>query len=133
VTSRGQPVWAGQISRDIGVKLTPKSPTLTTHVIDPSVDEARAYLLQTLLTHGFVDRFGFVKGAPVATRAQPRANLTDDPYFSDGMRLVVVLSSAPVDPARIGSLGWEEPEGAIAEAQSDDARKPVPIVPTDSP
>lgn len=129
----GRQVWVGQVSRDIGVKLTPKSPTLTTHVIDPSVDEARAYLLQTLLTHGFVDRFGFAKGAPAATRVQPRRNLTDDPYFSDGMRLVVVLARTPVDPVRIGSLGWEEPEGAIAEAQSDDARKPVPIGPADPP
>ena len=30
-----RPVWIGQVSRDIGVKITPKSPTLTTHVIDP--------------------------------------------------------------------------------------------------
>ncbi len=29
----GKPVWIGQISRDIGVKLTTKSPTLTTHEI----------------------------------------------------------------------------------------------------
>jgi hypothetical protein len=129
----GRQVWVGQISRDIGVKLTPKSPTLTTHVIDPAVDEARAYLLQTLLTHGFVDRFGFVKGAPAAQRTAPRSNLTDDPYFSDGMRLVVILARAPVDPVRIGSLGWEEPEGPIAQGQSDEARKPVPIGAADAP
>jgi len=30
----GNSVWVGQVSRDIGVKVTPKSPTLTTHVID---------------------------------------------------------------------------------------------------
>jgi hypothetical protein len=38
---QGMPVYIGQISRDIGVKLTTKSPTLTTHEIDPDIDEAR--------------------------------------------------------------------------------------------
>ena len=41
---RGQKVFVGQISRDIGVKFTLKSPTILTHVIDPDVDEARRYL-----------------------------------------------------------------------------------------
>jgi len=35
---RSKRVFVGQISRDIGVKFTFKSPTLTTHVIDPDVD-----------------------------------------------------------------------------------------------
>jgi hypothetical protein len=123
----GREVWFGQISRDIGIKLTPKSPTLTTHVIDPAVDEARAYLLQTLFTHDVVDRYAFVKGAPVATRRAPRSNLTGDAYYSDGMRLVVVLAQHTVVPSQIGAFGWEEPEGPIAEGQTDDARKPVPL------
>ena len=123
----GRQVWFGQISRDIGVKLTPKSPTLTTHVIDPAVDEARAYLLQSLFTHGVVERYAFVKGAGAAMRSAPRLNLTDDPYYSDGMRLVVVLAQHSVVPTQIGVYNWEEPEGPIAAGQSDDARKPVPI------
>jgi hypothetical protein len=36
-----QPVWIGQISRDIGVRFTPKTWNLTTHRVDPDVDEAR--------------------------------------------------------------------------------------------
>ena len=123
----GRDVWLGQISRDIGIKLTPKSPTLTTHVIDPAVDEARAYLLQSLFTHGFVARYGFVRGAAAADRRAPRRNLTDDPYYSDGMRVVIVLPDHPVEPAAVQVFAWEEPEGPIAEGQSDEARKPVPI------
>ena len=126
----GRQVWIGQISRDIGVKVTPKSPTLTTHVIDPAVDEARAYLLQSLFTHNVVDRFAFVKGGAAAHRSEPRVNLMGDSFYSDGMRLVVVLAPTPVAPAQIGAYNWEEPEGPIAEGQSDDARKPVPIPPT---
>jgi hypothetical protein len=123
----GRQVWFGQISRDVGVKVTPKSPTLTTHIIDPAVDEARAYLLQSLFTHDVVDRYAFVKGAGAAPRVAPRRNLTDDPYYSDGMRLVVVLAPHRVVPTQIGVYDWEEPEGPIAAGQSDDARKPVPL------
>jgi hypothetical protein len=45
---RGKSIWIGQISRDIGVKFTLKSPTISTHVIDPDVDEARRYLIEDL-------------------------------------------------------------------------------------
>ena len=36
----GKPVWVGQISRDIGVRFTTKAWNLTTHRIDPDIDEA---------------------------------------------------------------------------------------------
>ena len=34
----GEPVWIGQVSRDIGVKLTARSPTLATHIFDRKID-----------------------------------------------------------------------------------------------
>jgi hypothetical protein len=125
----GRPVWIGQVSRDIGVKVTPKSPTLTTHIIDPEVDTTREYLLHSLLGEGFVDRFGFVKGSAAATPAQPRTNLTGDPYHSDGLRLVVILAPEPVAPDRIRSLRWEQSAAPIAEGQSEAARRNVRPIP----
>ena len=121
----GRPVWIGQISRDIGVKVTPKSPTLTTHIIDPQVDATREYLLHSLIAEGFVDRFGFVKGSAAGTRLQPRVNLTGDPYHSDGLRLVVILAREPVTPDGIRSLLWEQSAAPVAEGQSDAARRNV--------
>lgn len=41
----GKLVWIGQISRDIGVRFTRK--TITTHKIDPDVDETRNFLIYT--------------------------------------------------------------------------------------
>jgi hypothetical protein len=123
-------VWIGQVSRDIGVKVTPRSPTLTTHVIDPEVDTTRQYLMHSLVAQGFVDRFGFVKGSAYAARTAPRYNLTKDPYHSDGMRLVVILAREPITVDRIRSLAWEQDAPAIAEGQSDRARRYVrPIEP----
>ncbi len=126
----GRPVWIGQVSRDIGIKLTPKSPTLTTHVIDPEVDTTREYLLHSLLAQGFVDRFGFVTGSTLALPSQPQFNLTDDPYFSDGMRLVVILSPQPIPAEQIRSLLWEQSAAPIAEGQTEAANRNVrPIDP----
>ena len=42
----GSSVWIGQISRDIGVRFTKK--TITTHKIDPAVDDTREFLIEDL-------------------------------------------------------------------------------------
>ena len=120
----GKPVWIGQVSRDIGVKLTSKSPTLTTHVIDPVVDESREYLLQSLLLHEAVDRFAFVRGVGAATLDEPRHNLTGDPYITDGMRMVVWLSEKPVVPENAINLGWNESTDPVREGKGEDATVP---------
>jgi hypothetical protein len=118
-------VWVGQVSRDIGIKMTTKSPTLVTHLVDPQVDTTREYLLYSLLGAGLVDSFGFAKGSVVAPRTAPARNLTDDPYFSDGMRLVVVLATDPVPPNLVRSLRWERSAAPIAEGQSEAAERNV--------
>jgi hypothetical protein len=120
----GRPVWVGQVSRDIGVKTTTKSPTLTTHVIDPVVDESREYLLNSLLHRDSVSRFAFVQGAGESSRDKPRRNLTGDPYFTDGMRLVVWLSSEPVPPEQAVNLHWNESTDPVLEARGEYSKVP---------
>ena len=88
----GQPVWIGQVSRDIGVRFTLRTWNLTTHLIDPDVDEARNYVLDGLRVAGRVARIGFVAGVEAAPAIAPRHNLTGDQYFTDGLRAVAVLS-----------------------------------------
>jgi hypothetical protein len=108
-TCRGKPVWIGQISRDIGVRLTVKAPFFVTHKIDPEVDEARNYLAQDLLASEFLYALAFAKGAVKAPQERPATNLTGDPYFSDGLRAVMLLSSQPVPEDHIELLKWEPP------------------------
>ena len=95
----GQPVWIGWASRDIGVRFTLRTWNLTTHKIDPDVDEARDYVLNDLLITGRVAKLGFVSGAEAALATAPRHNLTGDPYFTDGLRAVAVLSRTRTDPS----------------------------------
>jgi len=122
--SEGRPVWVGQVSRDIGVKATTKSPTLTTHVIDPVIDESREYLLHSLLHHDAVSQFAFVRGVGEATHEKPRHNLTGDPYITDGMRLVVWISSEPVDPNDARNLGWNLSTDPVLEGRGDYSKVP---------
>ncbi len=98
-----KPVWIGQISRDIGVRFTYKTWNLTTHKIDPDVDDARDYLLDVLMEGGHIALVGYVAGAMAADRKTPRHNLTGDPYFTDGMRAVAVFSE---NRTTIGFLPW---------------------------
>jgi hypothetical protein len=107
---QGRSVWAGAISRDIGVKLTTRSPTLTTHVIDPDLDETRGYLLQDLMYSHAVARIGYVRGGEVSTIDDPLDNLTKDPFITDGLRLVLFLTDEPTAPWEVELLGWEIPE-----------------------
>ena len=105
VNHQGQPIWIGQISRDIGVKFSSK--TIVTHKIDSVVDEARLYIMMDLLTSHYVNSYGLVKGVGMSTLSQPRYNYTNDPYVTDGLRAVMMLSSDPVDYIDIDWLGWE--------------------------
>jgi hypothetical protein len=102
-----KPVWTGQISRDIGVRFTLK--TITTHKIDPDVDETRIYLAQDLFYSQGVQKFGYVKGVGAALMDAPRQNLTGDPYFTDGHRVVIWLSSHPVALSDVKYVDWETP------------------------
>ena len=90
----GLPVWIGQISRDIGVRFTRK--TITTHKIDPDVDETREFLLEDMAFTQGLKAFGYIGGVGAAEYDNPRGNLTGDPYFTDGRRVVMWLSSEPV-------------------------------------
>lgn len=103
----GKAVWVGQISRDIGVRFTRK--TITTHKIDPDVDEARNYLLQNLWYSQVLAQYSYVAGVGAAAYDEPRGNLTGDPYFTDGLRAVMWLSGDPVGMEEVEFLDWEMP------------------------
>jgi len=71
-----------------------------------------------------VDRFAFVRGVREATHANPRTNLTGDPYITDGMRLVVWLSAEPVASADAVNLRWNESTDPVREGKGEHAKVP---------
>ena len=98
LTFRKTPVWIGQVSRDIGVRFTTMAWNLTTHRIDPDVDESRDYVLEDLLDAERVEAAGYVDASPASTANSPRRNLTGDPYYTDGRRVVIYLSPQRAKP-----------------------------------
>jgi hypothetical protein len=101
VQFRGQGVWVGQVSRDIGVRFTWRTWNLTTHRIDPDVDEARDYVVEDLTHVGRLEMAGYVDGVGPCDPTAPRQNLTGDPYYTDGKRAVVFLSESRATPTFI--------------------------------
>lgn len=107
VRFKGLPVFIGQISRDIGVRFTAK--TITTHKIDPNVDETREYLLENLGYSQALVKFAYVNGIGEVSIDEPKGNLTGDPWFSDGYRVVLWVTSKPVSIDEVEFVEWRSP------------------------
>lgn len=107
VTYQGLPVLIGQISRDIGSRFTTKSKTLTTHRIDPDVDDTRAALVQDFIHAQALAAYARGKGVGFVSPEEPRGNLTGDPWFTDGYRAVMRLSSEPIS---VIEIEWFKPD-----------------------
>jgi hypothetical protein len=103
-----KPVWIGQISRDIGVRFTFKAWPPVTHKIDPDIDEAMYALMEDLIYSQQLAKTGWVKGVGAATRSKPRHNLTGDPYFTAGLRAVLMFDRRPYSFKEIQRFYWEE-------------------------
>jgi hypothetical protein len=103
----GKNVWVGAISRDIGVYFTTRAWNLMTHAIDPNVDEAREYLTEDLATAQGLERIGYLGGLEPTSRGNPHRNLMNAPYWTDGGRVVLLLSNESVDLKEIDFFDWE--------------------------
>ena len=104
----GKPVWIGQISRDIGVRFTTEVWPLVTHKIDPDIDEAMFALIEDLIYSQQLAKGGWVKGVGRSTRSNPRKNLTGDPYFTAGYRVVMLFDRRPRSVREFQFFDWEE-------------------------
>jgi hypothetical protein len=107
VRYRGRDVWLGAISRDIGVYVTRRTWNLTTHAIDPDLDEARDALTEDLVTSQAVRAVGYVRGMSEASSARPHRNLMSAPYWTDGRRAVFLFHDEPTSLGDIDFFDWE--------------------------
>ena len=65
--------------------------------------------MENMVISNTLAEFGFVQGVGAAPPAEPRENLTGDPYFTDGLRAVLVLSEKPTPINEIKLLKWDWP------------------------
>jgi hypothetical protein len=99
----GENVWVGQISRII------RRSALEKFRIEPNVDEARTYILQDLWYSQALGKYAYVKGVETAPISKPRKSLNDAPYFTDGHRIVIWVSSVPISFSEVEFIEWEFP------------------------
>ena len=120
----GKAVWVGQVSRVIGSRLTIHSPTFTTHKIDPDVDEAARALMEDLVYSQGLRAIGLVKGVGAAPKNVPRENATTDPYYTAGLRSVLIFDARPTPLTQIEILPWEPFERGFLQDTPGQTGKP---------
>ena len=123
MTFQGQSVWIGTVTRDIGVYFTWRAWNLTTHAIDPYVDEARGSVREEFSSAQALSRFGYISGVGPATQEDPHRNLMNAPWWTDGDRLVLQLSPEEVPMDQIDFLYWEWGAGPEQDAFINEALK----------
>jgi hypothetical protein len=76
----------------------------------PDVDETREFLLENLAYNQVLEKFAYAPGVGAAAIDAPRRNLTGDPYFTDGLRVVLWIAAEPTDLQDISYEAWSDPE-----------------------
>jgi hypothetical protein len=84
-------LWVGQVSRDIGVKFTTRTWTLTTHAIDAGIDDSRDNVFGDLIGTDRLGAVAYLPGVGASDPEDPPQNLTGDTHHTDGLRLVAWL------------------------------------------
>lgn len=107
LTLNGIPVWIGQINREIKKRSTESGDV--ENVIEPDIDEARTYILQNLWYTQGISKYGFVKGVGESPITNQRRNLRNDPYFTDGLRIVLWIPGDPTSFSEVDFVEWENP------------------------
>jgi hypothetical protein len=122
MTYNGKLVFVGGMSRDIGVRMTTKAWNLTTHEIDPDIDEARNYLIEDLATAGRIATFGLIDGVGYASKDDPMHNHLGSPWWTDGHRLVMELSKTPVALDAIETFSFHVPMLPVQASETPNVR-----------
>jgi hypothetical protein len=100
--ARGTPVWLGQVSKHVGAFLGISR-------LDPDVDDARSYLMQSFWYGQALARYAWLDGGYPTPIGSSDWDPFADRWFSDGYRLVLWLSGPAVALNETEYLEWDEP------------------------
>ena len=100
----GETVWLGHVS-SIMSDTTSASDVKNYHV-DPDIDDARMFLLQSFWYNQALHSFAIVGGVPTATIDAPHEDFRGSQYFTDGLRVVLFVSEDPIAMRETQILEW---------------------------
>ncbi len=93
-------VWAGEVRHLFGSGVA--------HLrIDPDVDYARYFALQSFAYGQSIEKVGWVAGTEIIPAASFWDNLIQPAFFTDGDRTVLWLSAEPFSTANITTMDWD--------------------------
>ena len=91
----GKAVWIAQIKHAIG-RLYQINEIFFGSAQDPDVDDGRNFLLQNLWYSQTLEAVAYSKTGKVVPMENPATDFNDNPFFTDGIRIVMWLSDDPV-------------------------------------
>ena len=72
--------------------------------------------MQDLARSGGLVKVGWVAGVGQADKATPRFNYTEDPYYTDGIRVVMLMGEQHVPLEAIQYFPWADPRNLVPQA-----------------
>ena len=101
----GKAVWMGQIKHAIGQRYIINE-IFFGAAQDPDVDDGRNFLLQNLWYSQSLSAVAYTQTGKVVPMENPQLDFNNNPFFSDGIRIVLWLSGEPVAMQETRNLMW---------------------------
>ena len=101
----GKAVWMGQIKHAIGQRYKINE-IFFGAAQDPDVDDGRNFLLQNLWYSQSLSAVAYTQTGKVVPMKNPQLDFNNNPFFSDGIRIVLWLSGEPVAMQETRNLMW---------------------------
>ncbi|MGD8358982.1 MAG: LssY C-terminal domain-containing protein [Lysobacterales bacterium] len=105
----GETVWVAQTRHALGRRFEFGEWVLGSK-IDPDVNDGRNYVLQDMWYAQALDAYGFTSTGLVVPDSSPVTDFNGNPFFSDGLRIVLWISGRMVALSDTKPIGWPFPE-----------------------
>ena len=105
---RGESVWVGSTTRDIGTDVN-KFKDFLTKKIDPDLNETRSFLAEDMAISQNVNRIGWIRTLEPSSESNPRKNYKGQTWWSDGLVLVLIFDEKPNSISDISFFDWDYP------------------------
>jgi hypothetical protein len=102
----GKAVWIAQIKHAIGRRYQIEE-IFFGSAQDPDVDDGRNFLLQNLWYSQTLEAVAYSRTGIVVPMEDPVIDFNDNPFFTDGIRVVMWLSADPVALQDTRNMNWD--------------------------
>jgi hypothetical protein len=103
----GIEVWAAHIKHAIGRRYQINE-IFFGSAEDPDVDDGRNFLLQNLWYSQSLEAVAYLKTGKVVPKEDPAVDFNNNPFFTDGTRIVLWLSGDPVALQDVRNMNWDQ-------------------------